>query len=199
MALTQQEINDKLLDIQGRFAYQNDEKLVVPACYGQFNDRLLEQKLLLQNQLIKRLWHYNTTEEDNCSCMTNEQVEAALLFLEKEIPYPYVAPNMPISTSFKDENITFIFNLISIGCDKACVSDYRNIRITLYTTAETLAVYTLDEGIAVIDNDSVAVGLLTSQMPDNNGVLYLKFEVMEIEDVWLTIVEGHKLTVLKDE
>lgn len=199
MALTQQEIDDKLLDIQGRFAYQNDEDLVVPACYGQFNDILLEKKLLLQNQLLKRLWHYDTTEADNCSCMTNAQVEAALLFLEKEIPYPYVAPDMPISTTFKDENITFIFNLISIGCDKACVSDYRDIRITLYTNSEILATYTLEAGIAVIDGDSVAVGLLTSQMPVNDDVLYLKFEVMETEGVWLTIVEGHELTVLKDE
>lgn len=199
MALTQEEIHEKLLDIQGRFAYQNDEKLVVPACYGQFNDKILEQKLLLQNQLIKRLWHYDTTEEDNCSCMTNEQVEAALLFLEKEIPYPYVAPNMPISTSFKDENITFIFNLLSIGCDKGCIGDYRDIRITLYTNSSVLATYTLESGIIPVDSNSVAIGLFTSQMPTNNATLLFKFEVMEIEDIWVTVIDDHKLTVLKNE
>lgn len=213
--MTQEVFNKRVLNAQIKTAYQFSDQILKPARYGNFNEDL-GNKAKIQNQLLKLLWRFKIDADDNCACITEDEACDILNFLDNQIKTPYLPPVQPNTTTLTDESISYIFNLVSIGCDKTCVSDYRDIRVSLYTEEKLLTQYLLstkeatlidDLGIpafvryplTVIDQDSVSISLYTSDMPVTNQSLFLKFEVMETEGVWLTIVVDHLLTILKQD
>lgn len=203
--MTQEVLNNRILNLQIKLAYQFNEEILAPARNGILKSDI-DLKSKIHNQLIKALWKYKVDENENCSCLTEDQVCDILNFLDNQIKTPYLPPEHPVDTTLTDENLSFIFNLVSLGCKKSCVSNYRDIRITLYSKFVTInqdpiiGVYQLSENtIEVIDNDSVCIVITQDQMPNSNQTLCVKFEVMETENTWLTIVEDHVLTILKPE
>ena len=193
--MTQEEIDTALLEIQNLFSYQNDQKLIEPSKYGVFNNELLSN-FVIQNQILKALWRYNVDSDLNCSCLKNEQVESMINFLKNNIKTEYVAPEMPITTTFKNNNMTFCFNLPKIGC--TCIGDYKDIRISLYYSGEDIQQYVLSEGtVAIIDAENVAVVLFKNQLPFYNSALLVRIEVMDTLGTWLTIVQDEPITIIK--
>ena len=192
-------LDTRILNLQTKLSYQFSDEILTPAETGYF-DYLLNRKAKIQSQLVKTLWRYKVEEADNCSCLTEEQVCDILNFLDNQIKTPYLPPETPATTTFNDEDLSFIFNLSSMGCEGACVSDYRNIRITLYTFNRELDKYTLGGGtITVLDKNSLSITLPQSIIETiNNDTLYVRFEVMETEGVWETVVEDHVLTIIKN-
>jgi len=193
--MTQEVLDLRILNAQIKTAYQFSDQILKPACYGTFNESLAN-KAKIQNQLLKALWRFKIDENESCSCLTEDQVCDILNFLDNQIKTPYLPPNDPTTTTINDETITFIFNLVSLGCDKACVSDYRDIRISIYTGQGIVGAFSLSQGtLNVVDQDTVSVSITTTL----TGSLFMNFIVEEVEGVFETIVQGHLLTILKQE
>jgi len=147
--MTQEVFNDRVLNAQIKTAYQFSDEILKPACYGSFNEGL-NNKAKIQNQLLKALWRFKIDEDDNCACLTEAEACDILNFLDNQIKTPYLPPTQPLSTTIADEAITYIFNLVSIGCDKTCVSDYRDIKVSLFTPIGLLGAYSIGEKLLML-------------------------------------------------
>lgn len=199
--MTSQELSNYILDLQMRMTYQYEDKILNPSRYGKFHyAESYKNKALIQNQLLKALWRFDLTESQSESCLSEDQVCKIISFLDQQIYLPRLAPDRPITTTFKDECFTVSFDLASCNCSKSCFSDYEDIRIALYTADQDQVGLYLDSKEEIIHHDGSIIGIVVYNTITTRGdqVLYLKVEGMQNNE-WITLADEVEMTMLKDD
>lgn len=203
--MTQEELNNAILEIQVKLSYHVCDDILEPASYGNFNE---DEHIIAFLQMLKALWRYNVDPEETNSCLTENDVCRIIDYLNEEIPFPKLAKKQNLETGFTYHDHVFEFNLKDCDDECKCVSDYQDVRIDLKQGDKIIAIYTIDTSL-VSETPNISIRPLTVIGDCTIGFCLKDTDIIEegllLMDIKVddgcgltTILKDHKLKILKN-